>query len=133
MAGADISEETDAEWYPYEGGSTIGQLGGQSGFVLRDEELGDREDPEAADARLTLEQGRADNPGFFLSAALYGWMLHTLRRETRDEANATYDLLREELTRLAGLLPYEEDGAKRIALKAQQLTEAIAAFETRFA
>lgn len=128
----DFSEETDSEWYPYEGGRTVNQLGGQSGYILRDEELGDPEDPEAADARLTLEQGRADNPGFFLTAAFYGWMVHTTRQETQAVANTTYDAMRAELTRLAGLLPYEEDGGKRIEAKTQALNAAIAQFEQQF-
>ncbi|MDX1934873.1 MAG: hypothetical protein SFU56_19925 [Capsulimonadales bacterium] len=129
---ADLSEEAEAEWYPYEGGRTIHQLGGQGGYILEDEEFGDPSDPEAADARLTLEQGRAEEPGFFLTAAVYGWMLVTVRRETRGEADAAYRAMRAELTRLAALLPYEEDGPRQIDLKARELTEAVAAFEIRF-
>jgi hypothetical protein len=133
MQPTDLYEETDAEWYPYEDGRTINQLGGQGGYVLRDEELGDPEDPEAADARLTLEQGRADNPGFFLTATIYGWMLTTVKRATQADANIDYDAMHVALTRLVGLLPYEEDGPKRIEAKARLLTDAIAAFESRFA
>ncbi len=132
MTEADVFEPTESEWYPYEGGATINQVGGNGGFVLRDEELGDPEDPEGADARLTLEQGRADNPGFFVTAALYGWMLHTVRRDTAEEASSLYNELHAELTRLAGLLPYEEDGNKRIEAKTRLLNEAITILESRF-
>ena len=121
------------EWYPYEEGQTINIIGGSNGYILRDEELGDPEDPEAADARVTLEQGRAENPGFFVSATLYGWMFHVARFAQDSAGNAAYAAIKEELTTLSALIPYEEDGQKKIQEKAARLTEAVAAFEARFA
>jgi hypothetical protein len=125
-------DEYRPEWYPYEQGQTIGQIGPEGGYVLRDEEYGDPDDPEDADARLTIEQGKADAPGFPVTASLYGWMYHTVRYPAQEAAEAAYAAMREELERLRELLPYEEDGPKKIQEKAAALTEAVSAFETRF-
>lgn len=125
-------EEWTPEWYPYEQGETIGEIGPEGGYVLRDIEYGDPEDPEDADARLTVEQGKADAPGFPVTATLYGWMYHTVRYPTQVAADAGYEAMREELERLRELLPYEEDGPKKIQEKAAALTEAISSFEARF-
>jgi hypothetical protein len=125
--------EERAVWYPYAGGSTINTVGGAGGYVLRDEELGDPDDPEEADARLTLEQGRIDAPGFILTATLYGWLFHSVRYPDESEATAAYDAMRAELTAMSELIPYEEDGPKHITEKADKLGAAIAAFESRFA
>ena len=125
-------EEYRPEWYPYLNGQTVGETGPEEGYVLRDEEYGDPEDDEDVDARLTLEQGKADNPGFPVTATLYGWMYHTVRYPTEAEATTAYDAMKAEIERLRELLPYEEDGPKKIQQKAAALTEAITAFETRF-
>jgi len=127
----DINEE-GAIWYPYAGGYTLDTIGGAGGYVRRDEELGDPDDPEEADARLTLEQGRVDAPGFVVTATLYGWLFHTMRCATEAAATAAYDAMRTELTAMSNLIPYEEDGAKRVAEKAEKLAAAVAAFESRF-
>ena len=126
------NEESTGEWYPYETGETIDTLGPESGLILRDEEYGDPDEPEDADVRLTLEQGRADNPGFFLTANLYGgWMYHVARRSTEAEGIALYNAVQPELERLAGMLPMEDD--RDIPGKARLLQEAITDFERRFA
>jgi hypothetical protein len=129
----DYNGSEEVIWYPYAGGNSINRIGGSAGYILRDEELGDPDDPEEADARLTLEQGRADAPGFVLTATLYGWLFHTARYPAEAEAVAAYDAMRAELTAMSDLIPYEEDGAKRIAEKADKLATAVAAFESRFA
>jgi hypothetical protein len=126
------NDEYKPTWYPYENGTTIGEIGPEGGYVLRDEEYGDPDDDEDADARLTLEQGKADNPGFPLSATLYGWLFHVVRCDTQSEAEAAYSAMRSELEALRELLPYEEDGPKKIEKKAAILLEAITAFETKF-
>lgn len=126
-------EEEESVWYPYEQGETISRVGPAGGYVLRDEEWGDPEDPEDADARVTLEQGGAETPGFYITATLYGWMHHTHRRDTAEEGQAAYETIIAELTRLILLIPYEEDGAAKVAQKARELSEEIAVFERRFA
>lgn len=124
-------EDEGGEWYPYEGGDTLDKIGPEGGFVLRDEEYGDPEDPEDADVRLTLEQGRAENPGFFVTANLYGgWMYHVVRRTVEGEADALYDAMKPELEKLAGSIPMEDD--RDIQGKVQRLVESVADFERRF-
>ena len=130
---ADENEEYGGEWYAYENGETLNDLGPTNGTVLRDEELGEREDEDDTDARLTMEEGRAPATGFFLTATFYGWMYHTHQVATQAEGEAAYQAMKAELERMALLIPYEEDGAKGAADKAAHLTEAIAAFERRFA
>jgi hypothetical protein len=125
-------EEYEGEWYPYEEGITINQTGPAGGYVLRDEELGDPEETEDADARLTLEQGRATAPGFYVTATLYGWMYHTHRTDTAEQGEAAYTETRAELEKMALLIPYEEDGAKNVEKKAALLLAAITTFEGRF-
>lgn len=124
-------EEYEPSWYPYESGETIDEVGPERGLILRDEEFGDPEDEEDADARVTLEQGRAENPGWFVTATLYGWMFHT--HPAADEAAATvaYDAIKVELTRLAALIPFEDDSD--VPGKVAALLEAVTAFEGRYA
>ena len=129
--------EWTGEWYPYEGGVTLGQIGPAGGYVLRDEEWGDPDDDEDADARVTLEQGRADNPGYFATATLYGWLHHTqtlpggMNTDRRAAADSAYDKMKEAAMGLVALLPYEEDDD--VEAKVAVLNGAIADFERRFA
>jgi multidrug efflux pump subunit AcrA (membrane-fusion protein) len=126
-------EITESLWYSTEGGRNIGQLGIENGFILRDEEFGDPEEPEDAEARITLEQGRIENPGFFVTAQLYGgWLFVTVSRATLAEAEALYDTLRAELERLAALMPYEGEGQRDVARRAAVAAAEAAAVEARY-
>ena len=125
------NDEYDGQWYAYENGATKGS-DGENGLVLRDEQLGDEDDWENADARITLEQGGTETPGFFITATLYGWLFVTTKRTIQTEAEALYDAMKAELTRLAALIPFEEDGKTRIAEKARLLSEGVAEFERAF-
>lgn len=119
-------------WYSTNGGRNIDALGPESGYILRDEELGDPEEPEDADARITLEHGRVENPGFFVTAQLYGgWLFLTVRRSTQAEGETLYEALREELETLTALLPYE--GERNLAGKVVDLNAAVANLEARYA
>jgi hypothetical protein len=127
-----MNEDEAGIWYPYEDGDTINDIGPEGGYVLRDEEYGDPEDPEDADIRLTLEQGKADNPGFFVTANLYGGWLYQVSKHT-SEANAVahYEAAKPEMIRLAEMIPMEDD--RDVQGKVQKLLEAVADFEKRFA
>ena len=127
-------EIVESIWYSTEGGRTIGQLGMESGIILRDEELGNPEEPEDAEARITLEQGRVGNPGFFVTAQLYGgWLFLTVRREAKPDAEAIYDTLHAELERLAGIMPYEGEGQRDVVIRATRAAAEAAAVEARYA
>jgi hypothetical protein len=123
-------DDSKSEWYPYEGGATVGQIGPAGGYVLRDEELGDPDEEEDADARLTLEQGRADNPGFFVTATLYSWLFHTHREAGEAAGVTTYEAMKRDLTELVSLMPMEDD--RDISGKVSRLNAAIADFEVRY-
>ena len=124
--------EEFAEWYPYEQGTTMGQAGPEGGTVLRDEEYGNPDDPEDAHARLTLERAANGGAGYVLTATLYGWMFVTRPEADQAQAEGTYTAMRAELERLSTMFPYEEDGPALIQKKAQDLTAAIADFESRY-
>lgn len=122
-------EQEDRSWYPYEQGSSVGGSGWEGGVIIRDEEYGDPEDPEDADARVTLERIEAD--GFALTCSLYGFLAHTFRiggEEAAAAAQTAFASAKPEMARLAALIPYEEDGAAEGARKAGALNAAIQAF-----
>jgi|GEM_PF-2393792 hypothetical protein len=125
------------EWYAYDGGFTIGEEGPEGGITLRDEEFGDPEDEEDSHARLTLERGSVNKPGFIITATLYGWMFvlrHIPSGQTAEEiAFTSYTAMRRELEQMVPYIPYEEDGKKKIQEKTQELLTLIAEFESRYA
>jgi hypothetical protein len=90
--------------------------------VVFDEELGDPDDPEDADVRLTVE---TDDEGRFQTVAnLYGgWLYLIAPGDSRSE-------LRPELERLADLIPAEDD--RDVDQKARTLLREIEAIEERF-
>lgn len=130
-----MSEEIDEEevlgiWYPYEGGTTVGEPGPEGGTLLRDEEYGNPEEEEDAHARLTLERNAPDR--YTVTATLYGWMYLVRPVPTEPDAARDYETLRAELERLAELFPYEEDGPALVEQKTNDLTEAVAELEARY-
>jgi hypothetical protein len=56
-------------WYPYEGGTSVGQSGSEGGVIVVDEEHPDG-------ARITLERDGAVAP-WSITCGVYGWMAHT--------------------------------------------------------
>lgn len=119
----------DGEWYPTEDGETIGRRGPEGGRVIADAELGDPDEPEDADARLTIE--REDEGGFCVTAQLYGgWLYLTRRRGGEAEAEALAGALRAEMERLAALVPMEDD--RDIAGRVRALNRAVAEVEARW-
>lgn len=130
-----MDEDYSGSWYPYEGGRSIGQAGWEDGIILRDEEMGDPDDPEDADARLTLERVSGENGSggvsFALTCSLYGFMAQTLSFGEEAAARAAFDAAKPEMERLVSLIPYEEDGAAEVARKAQALEEASRSFADR--
>ncbi len=120
--------DEEQTWYPYEGGVTIGKPGPLGGHVTRDEEWGDPEEPEDADARLTLE---AVAGGYAVTANLYGgWLQETARFTDEAAALAAHEATREELTRLAALIPDEED--RDLVGAVAHLNREVAVFVARF-
>ena len=124
----EAEEEFEPIWYPHEAGSTVGKRGPEGGTVLADEELGDPDDPEDADARLTLERG-AD--GFSVIANLYGGWLYVVAFSSDDEsARQTCEALRAELETLSAMIPMEGD--RDVNGKVEALLAACAEAEARY-
>ena len=116
-------------WYPYEAGETMGKRGPAGGRISRDEEWGDSEEPEDADARITLEA----LPGgeFAVTVNLYGgWMQETARFSDEAGATAAYARAAEELSRLADFIPDEDE--RDMAGAIETLNREVAAFAARF-
>ena len=122
-------EELTPSWYPYESGATVGQRGPEGGAVLSDEELGDPDDPEDADARLTLERGENFHT---VVANLYGgWLYLACERTTEADARSAYEALRGELEKLTALIPMDDE--RDIPTKVKALLQSAAEVESRFA
>jgi len=115
-------------WQTYEDGATIGQTGLVGGIITRDEELGDPEEPEDADARVTLE---ALPDGFAVTVNLYGgWLQETARFESESGAQSAFDAAKPALFHLADRIPGEDDAEMDAAVEA--LNREIAAFTVAF-
>ncbi len=101
----EMDDETPRDWIATEGGATVGEPGPEGGRVLADAEWADPDDPEDADARLTLEE---DGLGFRTVAVLYGgWYSRSDWFLNRSEADQALEILRTDLERLAAMIPYE--------------------------
>lgn len=116
-------------WYPYEAGETIGKRGPAGGRILRDEEWGDREEPEDADARITLETLPAGD--FAVTVNLYGgWLQETARFADEPGASSAYAKAADDLSRLADFIPDEDE--RDIAGAIGTLNREVATLVARF-
>ena len=116
-----MDDETPRAWIPTEGGTTIGAAGPEGGRVVQDVEWADPDDPEDADARLTVE---VSGEATVVVAQLHGgWMRRVERFATSTSAEQGTQWLRTELERLAGMIPYEED--RDVPRKVRELLAAV--------
>jgi len=100
-----MDDEIQRDWIATEGGATIGEPGPEGGRVLADSEWADPDDPEDADARLTLEE---DGLGFRTVAVLYGgWYSRSDWFLNRADADQALETLRNDLEGLATMIPFE--------------------------
>ena len=108
-------------WQAFDNSRTVGTPGSEGGAIVRDEE-------HELGARITLEQGCEVAP-FAITCGLYGWFVHTCYKGGRDEADATYEAMREELGRIADMLGEEPTDAEQTK---HAVFEAIPPFVERF-
>ena len=121
-------EDEYRTWNPYDAGATLGKTGLVAGKIGRDEEYGDADDPEDADARVTLE---TVPDGYAVTANLYGgWLQETARFAREADANAAFEMAKTELSRLADLIPDEDD--KNVDDAVDALNRAVAVFASHF-
>jgi len=105
-------------WYAFDSGKSIGQLGSESGIVIKDEEHGDG-------ARITLERDGLTAP-FSITCGIYGWMVHTRFLGKKSEADREFERMRTDLTKIINLIPLTGD--PEVEAKSRIVTESISEF-----
>ena len=73
------------EWIDFDNGATIGQIGTESGVIVRDSE-------HPLGARITLESDSHVAP-YSITCGIYGCMVHTRFFSTELEASEQFDLM----------------------------------------
>jgi hypothetical protein len=73
------------EWINFDNGSTMNQIGCESGVIVRDSE-------HPLGARITLERDCKISP-YSITCGIYGWMFHTRFFSTELEASQQFDLM----------------------------------------
>jgi len=109
-------------WYPFDSGKSIGQLGSESGNIVRDEEHGDG-------ARITLERGAQHAP-FAITCGIYGWMVHTRFLGTELEAQSEYEKMKAELSKIISTIPLTPD--PRVDSQSRPASESLSDFVRKF-
>jgi hypothetical protein len=109
-------------WYAFDNGKSVGQRGSESGIIIRDDEHGEG-------ARITLEREGATAP-FAITCGIYGWMVHTRFFGTESQAQSEFDIMKEELSRIASTIPLVSD--PELDSKSDVLAQAISQFVKRF-
>jgi hypothetical protein len=85
-------EPSETRWCAFEGGTTIGDKGSETGIILLDEE-------HQHGARITLESGGITAP-FSVTCGIYGLFVHTAFAGSRLEAFQKYDAMRHSLDQI---------------------------------
>jgi len=115
-----MDDDTPRDWIATEGGATIGAPGPEGGRVIADSEWADPDDPEDADARLTIESAE---DGFRVIGQIHGgWFRRFEKFTDLAAAEAGAEWFRATLERLSGMIPYEED--RDVPRKVRALIEA---------
>lgn len=83
------------QWASFDNGATIGQIGSESGVVIRDSE-------HPRGARITLERAGSIAP-FSITCGIYGCMVHTRFFSTKQEASHQFDLMADALSSILQL------------------------------
>jgi hypothetical protein len=109
-------------WHIFDGGKSIGLAGSESGVIVRDEEHNDG-------ARITLERDTKNAP-FAITCGIYGWMVHTRYFGLEPQAQAEFDSMSTELSKIIATIPLKT--APDVHEKSQAVCESIAEFVRRF-
>ena len=73
------------QWTSFDGGASIGQMGSESGVIIRDSE-------HPLGARITLERAGTVAP-YSITCGIYGCMAHTRFFSTEIDASQEFDLM----------------------------------------
>jgi hypothetical protein len=90
-----------SNWYPFDGGRSVGTPGSEAGTILADDE-------HALGARITLERDGATAP-FAITCGIYGWMMHTRLFGAEADARLAYDAMRQALGEIMLTIPLDGD------------------------
>ena len=77
------------QWISFDNGATIGQIGSESGVIIRDSE-------HPCGARITLERAGSIAP-FSITCGIYGCMAHTCFFSTEQDASQQFELMADAL------------------------------------
>ena len=77
------------QWISFDNGATIGQIGSESGVIIRDSE-------HPFGARITLERAGSIAP-FSITCGIYGCMAHTRFFSTEQDASQQFELMADAL------------------------------------
>lgn len=109
-------------WASIEDGRTLGTVGSEGGQILIDEE-------HELGARITLEEGGGTAP-FAITCGIYGTMVHTRFFDSREEAEAEMNRMKEALEQILMSEPDGDDPER--AQKMQTVYDAISRFVEEF-
>jgi len=104
-----------SNWFEYDDGNSIGNVGAEGGEILRDEE-------HESGARLTIKRGSSY---ISVSCSIYGWMDHTRFFATVADAQREYLLMKPQLANMVENILSAGKGDLK-------MWEAIAEFVRRF-
>jgi hypothetical protein len=90
-----------SNWYPFDGGRSVGTPGSEAGTILADDE-------HALGARITLERDGATAP-FAITCGIYGWMMHTRFFAADADAHLAYNAMRQALGEIMLTIPLDGD------------------------
>lgn len=91
-----------SDWYVFKNGESIGQIGSESGLILRDAEHG-------RGARVTLEQVSSNR--LTITCGIYGWMVHTRFFDSEEGGQLGFDETKDELNKVLALIPLENEAS----------------------
>lgn len=89
------------QWASFKNGETLGQIGSESGVIIRDSE-------HSLGARITLERGGSVAP-YSITCGIYGCMVHTRFFSAEPEASQEFDLMAVALDSILRSFPDDND------------------------
>jgi len=89
-----------SDWYSFNDGGSIGQIGSEGERILDDEENSDG-------ARVTVEQVSDDR--WTITCGIYGWMVHTRFFPSETSAEIGFIETKRELGKILALMPPEDE------------------------
>ena len=88
-----------------------------------------RDEVHSDGARITLERNTTNAP-FAVTCGIYGWMIHTRFFGIERDAQADFDLMSAELSRIVGMIPHKTN--TEADAKSRAVCDAISEFVRRF-